>query len=486
MNSLFAECQTPSQRLLPPVRQTGTVGIFVAILAVLAFLTPGVQSFADGGAWKEKGGSAHDCGIACPGADGGWGDDLPDVVVSLNGSIFAAYAQHRPSDIGSQFRVHVKKFDPDTNTWNELGDPVDGICADLADGEDRRCLNPSIALDLDGNPAVAFEFWFRDENHVLRTRVLVRHWSPEIQTWAGFGQSGTLGIQQSDDAAIVLSKGGALAFDTVGNPHALWIEKYNVYMKYWNGSEWLELGGSATGEGIAHPGTHGTIRLDPVTNRPKVAWRHETFAPFPPTDIYYKEWNGSAWVELGGSASGKGVSQVPGDESAAHSPSLAMDETGNPAIAWEQREYKSGSEYVAFTYVRRWDGTAWVEMAGSGTGTGISGSSLVHHEGWWDRVVSIAIDGSGNPTVAWQTALTEPNTTYAPYAKRFDPGTQSWMELAGSATGTGIGDVPSGWPTKPIVVLDSNGNPVAIWTQQIVNSNQGGRIYLKVFNPAGQ
>ncbi len=58
-----------------------------------------------------------------------------------------------------------------------------------------------------------------------------------------------------------------------------------------------------------------------------------------PLHIYVKRWNGTAWEELAGSASTGGVDQNGGSASAS-APEIVVDDTGRAIVAWNQ---ESGS-----------------------------------------------------------------------------------------------------------------------------------------------
>ena len=68
-------------------------------------------------------------------------------------------------------------------------------------------------------------------------------------------------------------------------------------------------------------------------------------------EIYLRRWDGSTWSELGGSASGGGISNNSGDSVW---PSVAVGPDGNPWVAWHD-DTPNKTEI----YVRRWTGTAW-------------------------------------------------------------------------------------------------------------------------------
>jgi hypothetical protein len=80
--------------------------------------------------------------------------------------------------------------------------------------------------------------------------------------------------------------------------------------------------------------------------------------------IYLKSWDGTSWAELGGSASGGGVSN---NATGSRTPSIAYDALGRAVVAWG--DDADGDSEV---YVRRYDGAAWAQLAGSATGGGVS------------------------------------------------------------------------------------------------------------------
>ena len=79
------------------------------------------------------------------------------------------------------------------------------------------------------------------------------------------------------------------------------------------------------------------------------------------------------WVPLGGSASQGGVSASP--DAASSQPSLAIDGTGAPVVAWTET-LASGSRELR---VARWDGAAWQSIGGGvSTSAGVQQAKLVN------------------------------------------------------------------------------------------------------------
>src|SRR5262249_5341441 len=125
---------------------------------------------------------------------------------------------------------------------------------------------------------------------------------------------------------------------------------------------WSALGaGAAGGTGVSGSATPVTD-LAVATDGTKVAvsWSQAAGGA---REIYLREYNGS-WSELGGSATGGGVSSTAGLSVA---PSLAYL-GGTLFAAWQ--DHTSG---MAEVYAARYSGSAWVDAgAGSRAGGGVS------------------------------------------------------------------------------------------------------------------
>jgi len=272
----------------------------------------------------------------------------------------------------------------------------------------------------------------------------------------GPGSAAGGGISDNDGTSsapsVAAAPGGAL--------YVAWHDEGDeIYMRRWNGNSWEEVGeGSATGGGISD---NDGISREPsiaigLDGKPIVAW-HDNSPGERNYEIYVRRWDGSAWVEVGtGSATGGGISSNAGYST---HPSLAIAPDGTPYVAWSDDSNRSGNPEI---YVRRWDSNHWVEVGtGSATGGGVSGSA--------DIAVfpSIAIAPDGTPYVAW--------ATYAEiYVRRWDG--SDWVEVgAGSATGGGISD-SGGWSSAPATTIAPDGRPIVAWE----DGNTGDRqIYVR-------
>src|SRR5688572_2246638 len=86
--------------------------------------------------------------------------------------------------------------------------------------------------------------------------------------------------------------------------------------------DWIELDGSASGGGVSSSDVWSTSSSIAVGKEdwPTVAWME--WVEEENTEIFLRQWDGDAWIGLGGSASDGGLSMAKGQSS---SPCVAMD-----------------------------------------------------------------------------------------------------------------------------------------------------------------
>lgn len=195
---------------------------------------------------------------------------------------------------------------------------------------------------------------------------------------------------------------------------------------------------------------------------PAVAWADTTSGN---AEIYVKRWNGSSWVEIGtGSASNGGISRNSGFSS---EPSLAFTFNGKPVVAWQ--DTSSGINAI---YVKRWNGTAWVEMgSGSASNGGISGNAS------HSVSPSLAMDPNGAPLVAWANNTTDSRQIYV---KRWNG--VAWVEIdSGSASNDGVSNSSKQSNIPSLSVDKRSGQPVVAWQSGTLDT--GLDIYLRQHAP---
>lgn len=130
------------------------------------------------------------------------------------------------------------------------------------------------------------------------------------KSWAELGESahdGGLG----DSDLITKPK---IALDSQDRPFVVWTDGFNMFLRYWKRGQWEGLGGAKLDRGflgisglIAYPALaldslgHPTVAacVNPLTKEGMQSRR-----------IFLKHWDGKQWMELGGSASGSGVPAI--------------------------------------------------------------------------------------------------------------------------------------------------------------------------------
>jgi hypothetical protein len=258
-----------------------------------------------------------------------------------------------------------------------------------------------------------------------------------------------------NSSGSILAVNASLALDDSGQAVVGLVEltpsgtEQRVYVKRNDGVSWLPLGGGPVNININLNASNPSVALDSSGN-PAVAW-DECFTSFcTDKDIYVKRWNGTSWVQLG--------SFLDFDSfRLSTNPSLALDSSGNPVVSWQESDGTSSN-----IYVKRWNGSAWV----------LVGTTFLDVNTNRDASKpSLALDSSGNPVIAWHE---HDGTSTKIYVKKYI--TNSWQDMGGML------DVAGGQSaTNSSIARKSNNNPVVAWDE--TDSNNGSRnVYVKEWN----
>ncbi len=226
---------------------------------------------------------------------------------------------------------------------------------------------------------------------------------------------------------------------------------------------WSELAGSASRLGLS--GDAGTSRSPSIAIRsqgPLAAWSDSRDGN---QEIYVAQHTASGWTELSGSAGHSGISNTEGGSTL---PSIAVDATDAPIVAWTE-SHASGTDIR----VARYDATAgggagaWLPLGTSLSTGGISGTSAA--------TSPQVIDTSFGVVVGW---LEDVAGTTQVHARVFVGG--SWQELAGSATGGGVSSVSAGADLRDFSITQMAGRVAVSWTAL----DGGGirQVYLREYN----
>jgi len=284
-----------------------------------------------------------------------------------------------------------------------------------------------------------------------------------------------------------------------GNPYVVWSERvttnpttgagnFEIFLRYWNGMAWTNIGGSDQGGGISNNAGDSTQPSLSLNGDGRlgyaVAWTDDTSGNI---EIYLRAWNGSTWTELAhdagfSSASSGGVSATTGesrnpvvDFAVAITPFTNPVEIHRvPVVAWEDTSFGL-TEILAMAWYPGDPGDSnfnidatdldWYQLAGSRSFGGLSQT----FNGVSERP-KMFVDFSNRVVVAWQDSVdvSVAASTYEIYLSRFAPSPVMigafnanpngefypfsgqvaglWAGVGGSATGGGLSNTPGPAP----------------------------------------
>ena len=329
--------------------------------------------------------------------------------------------------VAGAYNIYVKKWDG--TTWNLVGGSLNISAAKNADDQ-------VLALDSSGNPTVAWS-----ETDGTSKNIYVKKWNGTAWNLVG---TTFLDVNTNQPAL-----NPSLALDSSGNPTVAWIEydgtSYNVYVKKWNGTSWNQLGATFLDANSNRDAENPSLALDSGGN-PTVVW-HETDAIS--KNIYVKKWNGTAWALIGATFLDANLNLN------AENPSLALDSSGSPTVAWHEQDGTSLN-----IYVKKWNGAAWALIGTTFLDANLNKTAFKP---------SLVLDSSGFPTVAWAE---NDGTSNNIYVKKWDGA--MWTLLGATFLDVNLNKGTFG----PSVALDSSGIPTVAWNE---TDGASYNVYVKRF-----
>ncbi len=190
-----------------------------------------------------------------------------------------------------------------------------------------------------------------------------------------------------------------IALDSSDNPNLAWYDStpgnYEIYYAKWDGSSWVTSSGAVlttTNANISNnSGTsyYPTIALD-SSGKPNIVWSDFTPGNY---EIYYARWDGSTWLTASGAVLSTTNANVSNNTGTSYYPSIALDSSGNPRIAWYDSTPGNYEIYYA-----RWNGLAWVNATGDAITT--TNPNISNNTGSSYNPIMV-LDSSGNPNIVW-------------------------------------------------------------------------------------
>jgi hypothetical protein len=233
----------------------------------------------------------------------------PSLAVAEDGTVIVAYFEFD----GFSSNVIVKRWDG--ATWQSLGEALD---SDLS----SNAVFPSLALDPEGNPVVA---WYEDRAEDLARNIYVKRWNGTV--WEQLGTSlNNNERERADTLSLAIGGNGqpVVAFSEFDQE----VGSNNVYVKRWTGITWEQLGDTADNVKTQRA-VYPSVAVD-VANQISVAWYEAVCRSVNPCNendsVYLTRWDGTTWQQLG--------IQDSDARREAYFPSLAIGASGAPVLAW--------------------------------------------------------------------------------------------------------------------------------------------------------
>jgi hypothetical protein len=305
----------------------------------------------DGSAWVQVGADI----------DGEAAGDVSGYSVSLS-SDGSRVAIGAPFNAGTASNAgHVRVYDWDGSAWVQVGGDIDGEAAGDVSGSSVSLSSDGsrVAVGAPGNDGAG-----SDAGHVRVYGLVGSAWvqvGADIDGEAAGDQSGSSVSLSSDGSRVAI---GAPGNDGAGSD-AGHVRVYGLV-----GSAWVQVGADIDGEAAGDVSGY-SVSLSSDGSRVAIGAPLNDGAGSNAGHVRVYDWNGSAWVQVGADIDGEAAGDLSG-----YSVSLSSD--GSRVAIGAPLNDGAGSN-AGHVRVYDWDGSAWVQVGGDidGEAAGdVSGSSV--------------------------------------------------------------------------------------------------------------
>jgi protocatechuate 3,4-dioxygenase beta subunit len=371
-------------------------------------------------------------------------DDNPVVAYSYDASI-----DGNTSNLTRQ--VYVKRWKgqvgdlSDLGTWRKMEDQwfeIDG--SGTGNGISLSLQNSDQpSLDVDGERIfVAWEEWPQDTSTDLVHHIWFRYY--DGTNWLELGQSArNEGISDNMEYTAIkpIVQTGADGWPFVAWQQRVSPAQERIFLTKWDGTNWIGFANSHTS------GVQGGVEASNATmivgadGNPIVAWEEGSTER-----IRVARWTGGSWANLGD------VGFIPG----AHMPDLTLGREGYPYLAWVQDPNNTGIRTSKQVYAMYYDGGSWEHMGDSINYPAVSGITNANMDPYQPQ---ISVTFNTNVFVAWRSGE---GTNRVMLAKRWATGTTPWLDAADGGKWPGLTGYPGAYE-DPQLVVDSVGVPSLVF-----------------------
>jgi hypothetical protein len=288
----------------------------------------------DGSSWNQLGSDI----------DGEAADDLSGVSVNLSADGNTVAIGARTNDGGGTDAGHVRVYNWDGDSWNQVGDDIDGESA-----EDQSGI--SVSLSADGN-IVAIGAYLNDGAGIEAGHTRIYSWDGSSWNQLGTDIDGEDAGDRSGFSVSLSDDGNTVAIGAYLNDDS-GLNSGQCRIFNWDGSSWNQIGTDIDGE-AANDLSGLSVSLSADGNTVAIGASGNDGAAPDAGHCRIYNWDGSSWNQLGIDIDGESSSDKSG-----YSVSLSAD--GNSVAIGAYNNDDAGLD-AGHCRIYNWDGGSWNQV----------------------------------------------------------------------------------------------------------------------------
>jgi hypothetical protein len=356
-------------------------------------------------------------------------------LASSGNTLYAAWVETgKPYDLTEGTFFHVYAGQRSNGAWVPMGGTPASFDSEFSGYSESH--SPSVSV-IAGTPWIS---WYKWNNSGQVWGLWAKSWNGSLWQGGAVGRVGTVQANAYQGRSQMADVGGVPYMAFLEVDKSFFPQKTFVYVKYWNGTQWVLKGNGSLNINPSANTTAGSVSIASDGTNPYVAWTEYTSDNIlqnqTPSQVYVSHWNGTQWVAVGDSLNVITTAW-------AYDASIAYL-NGQPYVAWTE----TTTTGTAQLFVKTFNGTNWV-LAAPGT------LNKDTNTGWAFRPNVVADASTSSLYLGWveqQAVGQHPQT----YVSRFSGGI--WTAL-----GASLNADPASGSAQRVSLAVAGGQPVAAW-----------------------
>lgn len=206
--------------------------------------------------------------------------------------------------------------------------------------------NAKIRLSSDNKPFIVWE----------DTNIYFTKWNGTNWTCA----DGVTPGHENISNAVFLSSEPQMELTTDNKPNVIW-NSTEVYFTKWDSGAWRKANGALGYEDISNTTGNSINQRFKLSSdgKPNIIWQDDTPGNY---DIFFTKWNSSVWTKADSTTLGH--DNLSNTTSDSYYPEMDLTSDNRPMVVWEERNSSTNYE----VYFTNWNGSAWTKANGTTPG----------------------------------------------------------------------------------------------------------------------